>query len=513
MAPSSVPVGFVPDTPPAALPEGFEPDEESKPDFHTDVKATDSPFHGSMLDSGMADVLIGAAKGAGSTAANLGRLALHAPIVGKFLQFANAHLSGLTPAQQDAAFTVAADAMKATNLGQTLGKGAEQIGEVLMPAGAIEQASVKAVTKLAPRLAPLMGSTVARVLPKVAVEAATGAGLSKAQGGSAISGAVMASAAPVVGEVGGRLRATIAERLQTDAEKKVMQALGPTKERYKAMAAKLTPQIFSRGIRGSREAIKRQTESMLERLGPQVDAELEKFSAQHVSPMAVIESLEGVKAPYIHKVNGKEIVLDDRVVSQITKLQALLAEYGHDMTVGQLVGVRRAWDKVVSQAGGFAQRGPGGIGVPLKDQSEAFAKREATNAIRALVANEVPDLAAINKEFSFWKNLDDVVGQTLKRTQPQKPGLGRLAAEGVGQVVGGMAGAGAGPAGAVGGALFVGKLGALAKTVFESPSWKLADAHLKDQLATAIMKGRVSDIQSVLWRIGAVQGSKLAESQ
>src|SRR5690606_16301779 len=176
----------------------------------------------------------------------------------------------------------------------------------------------------------------------------------------------------------------------------------------------------------------------------------------------------------------------------------------------QLVALRRVWDDVVARAGGFAHRAPGAIGIPLSEQTEAWAKRKATTAIRQLLDAEVPELTALNKEFAFWKSLDDVLSQTLKRTQPQGPGLKQIAAEGAGRLVGAGMAAGGGVVSGVGKVWALGKIARLAESVFTSPRWRLASAQMKDKLADAIVNGKVDQAAAILSRITAVQGSKLA---
>jgi hypothetical protein len=184
---------------------------------------------------------------------------------------------------------------------------------------------------------------------------------------------------------------------------------------------------------------------------------------------------------------------------------------GPNARADQLVAIRRAWDRVVDQAGGFAHRAPGGIGLPLADQSEAWAKRQATTAIRQQLDAAVPELATVNKEFAFWRGLDDVLTQTLQRTQPQKPGLGFAAAKAAGHVVGGVLGAstGTGPIGAGIGAIAGGKLNSMLEKAFTGASWKLASAQMKDRLASAIASNDLPGIAMALARITAVQGSKI----
>lgn len=204
----------------------------------------------------------------------------------------------------------------------------------------------------------------------------------------------------------------------------------------------------------------------------------------------------------------REVILDHRPVKQIGNLQRILAEHGPEMTAAQLVGVRRVWDEVVAQAGGYAHRAPGGIGVPLKDATEAWAKRKATTEIRKLLDQAVPELSAVNKEYAFWKSLDDVLTQTLKRTTPQGPSLRSTAAEGAGRLAGVMHG-GAGVVGTVSNVWVLGKLTKMAEAAFTSPRWRLVSAHVKDDLADAITSGNLNKAASVLARITATQSAKI----
>ena len=202
------------------------------------------------------------------------------------------------------------------------------------------------------------------------------------------------------------------------------------------------------------------------------------------------------------------IELDKRPIKQIQKLQDVITEHGDTMTVDQLVAVRRVWDDVVAQAGGYAHRAPGGIGMPLKDATEVWAKRKATTAIRQLLDTEVPELSVLNKEFAFWKSLDDVLTQTLKRTAPQGPGLKSIAAEGAGRLAGALSSSG-GAIASVGKGWVLGKLVKLADAAFSSPRWQFASARVKDDLADAIVNGKVDKAAQALSRVLSVQGSKV----
>lgn len=455
------------------------------------------------------DLAIGAAKGVGSTVSSLGEMAVNAGAIPGVQPRAFAG-----PEMRHPAFTRAEQLTTPTSTAQKVGKGVEQIAEVLIPGAAITKAQ--------------KGLSLAR---RAGVEAGANAGISAAQGGSptevGLSGA-LGAAIPGVGAVAKRA----AGSLEDAASKQVVEALGPTKERFKAMAERLTPEILRRGLRGSRDQIKEQAAEAASVAGDQIDAAIQQFGGRAVDTGNIVDALESAKNAFRTSVrrpfaevpesmaskvvrvepDGTAVVaheFEPRAIRQLDGLQAIIRDFGPEIRADQLISIRRAWDKVVDQAGGFSHRAGGAIGVPLKDQSEAAAKKAATTAIREQLNAAVPELSALNKEFSFWKSLDDVISQTLKRTQPQGPGLARTAAEVAGNVVGGAAGMSQGPTGAVTGAFALGKLGKMAQTAFSSPRWKLMSAGWKDDLAEAIVNEDVSKMAAMLGRIAAVEGPKV----
>lgn len=466
------------------------------------------------LDDPLTDAVKGVVKGALDTASTLGHFLRMIPGVNALDKLMPPIPVNVTP----------------TNRAQSIGKGLERIGEVLIPSGGITRAGTATAVRLAPRLAPLVGETAARVIPRAVVEGAASGAIGAAQGGDPVTAAALGAVIPGALAVGERF----VPALRAAAQTKVVQALGPTKERFKAMAAKIAPDVVARGLRGSREALKGRAAGMVDEFGQQIDAAIQQYGERRVGTQPIVDALESAKAKFQrvrpmtiaqamregfaelvdggHAVlkkgatmNGETVmapvVFDQRPIRQLSQLQGIVKELGEDATAEHLVALRRAWDDVVAQAGGYAQRAAGAIGVPLKDQSEAWAKKKATTAIREVLAAEVPELTALNKEFSFWKSLDDVLGQTLKRTAPQRPGLGGQVAEVTGAVMGGHSG--------VGVAFVTAKLAKMANSVFTSPRWRMVDAQMRNQLADAIVSGNAQRLTSTLGRIAAVQGSKL----
>lgn len=426
------------------------------------------------LERGVADLYTGAAKGAGESLTWLADTLVR-PLPG---------MAAVERAVPPWTYNTAT-----TSPAQTVGKAAERIGEVIAPGRAMATLGTKAAALVTPRLA---------TATRAAVEGAGSAGLAAMQGGDATTAGALGAAVPVVGTA---IRAA-APALRTQAATKVEQALGGSKERYKAMGRRLTPEILKRGLGGSREALLERAKVAVETTGDQIDEAIQQYGSRDVGTRPITDALESAKDAFRDVTKtGALVEFEPRAIRQLEGIQKIIGAYGPDMTVKQMIGVRRAWDKVVDQAGGYAHRAGGAIGVPLKDQSEAAVKREATSAIRAVLAAEVPELAALNKEFSFWKGLDDVLTQTQQRAAPQQGGLKKAVVE--------VAGAAAGASHGLGAAWATGKVAGLANQVFTSPRWRFVDARMRDQLASAIESGSQARISHTLGRIAAVQASQL----
>jgi hypothetical protein len=192
------------------------------------------------------------------------------------------------------------------------------------------------------------------------------------------------------------------------------------------------------------------------------------------------------------------VVLDERVVSQLDKLKATVREMGDEVPIDKLVALRRVWDGVVSRAGGYAHRSGGSqFGMPLAEQTEAWAKKEGATALRKLFAENVPDLQAANKEYAFWADIRNVLRATEARTQAQGPGLARAVATGVGAGIGASSGS---VPGAIAGSYVIPKL----QQAITSPRWRLVDANLRNKLADALMSENPEAISAALGRVMAV---------
>lgn len=455
---------------------------------------------------------LGGLKELGARATTLGEGVRAIPGIRQAVELITHALTGMTPEAQAASFPAMRAALAPSTPAEHVGRAVERVGEFLLPGKSVGLAA-KTLTRLVPR--------IGRAAPAIA-EGTTAAGVAAAQReGSPAAAGVLGAAGPVVGRVLPRAAAALKE----SALKEVVQALGPTKERFKALAAKRAPEMLTRRLGGSRQALARQAETETARFGQAIDTELQTLTDRSIPVQPVIDRLEDLKNEYRHLLPmtgslpadtraltvdaagqvAREVAFEPRVIRQVDRVQAILRQYGDTLTVPQAVAIRRVWDDVVARAGGFAHRAGETFGVPLAEQSEAFVKREATHALRTLLNEQNPSLQALNRQFAFWSDLDDVTRATLARTGPQGSGLasaitGATAAAGV---AGGALGMGAGVGSAATGAVLTGVLARQAVRVFQSPRYRFVEARLKNRLSEAIMSHDPDRIGQSLGRIAA----------
>jgi hypothetical protein len=319
-------------------------------------------------------------------------------------------------------------------------------------------------------------------------------------------------------------RANVAGRLRAGSAQDIREALNPTRHRTKVKAERITPEIQRRGLTGELPDIQAQATEQVGTLGPQIDRVLRQAGNKPVDLTPVRARLDAMKATTYREVpqtmNGRPVldrqtnqpvmeraVHNPRKLAQIEAVEDLLRKYEGGMNVDQAVAVRRAWDEVISKAGGFDEKaGSGAFGVSLTDWSEANVKRPLAAALRKQLIRSVPDVAALNKEFGFWKDLQDVVtATTSRRVGQRKAGLLTKTVGAGAHAVGAAAGLTGGVPGVIAGSLVAGEVAERLNIVLNSPKWRLTSANLKFQLADALASGNQARVKVSLARIQAAQ--------
>lgn len=158
--------------------------------------------------------------------------------------------------------------------------------------------------------------------------------------------------------------------------------------------------------------------------------------------------------------------------------------------------LRQYYDQVTKDAGGFE-------GKSLSDKSIAGAHKMGADAIREGLASEYPDIAKINKEYSFWKDVQKLSEDRLTTRQGQQKGIGQKMARIAGTAAGFTEG---GFLGALGGRAVVGTL----ESLVSSPAWKTISAVSKDRLANALAKGRRGEAEHLIRTMRATMVSSQA---
>ena len=133
------------------------------------------------------NLAVGAVKGLGHTAVNLGRVPHMIPgfTEGVDLLYGD-------PGGSQRAFSVADQALAPRGTAQRVGRGVEQAAEFLAPAGLVNRG-----VKIAARVGPTV-----KAAARVAGEALGAGTVTAAQGGDPVTGAALGGAAPVVARVG-----------------------------------------------------------------------------------------------------------------------------------------------------------------------------------------------------------------------------------------------------------------------------------------------------------------------
>lgn len=275
------------------------------------------------------------------------------------------------------------------------------------------------------------------------------------------------------------------EALKAQAIKQYSEALAPTTKALKVKTEKFVPELLNRGVVGSLKKVGQKAGQVIETVGSKIDDLIEALPKEKqtvVKPL--INSVQQWKKQFI--VDG--VVAEPQAVKVADDMIETIAQLGKKTSDDALIRLRRVWDNQISKRKGFEK----GL-----DEITSFSldvKKEATNSIRNILAKSHPDLAALNKEFSLWKNVDEIVQGTLKRTAGQS---GKVR-ERVGAVAGAIIGSSGGPITAAVGA-YAGKL---LTSIFNAAAYKTRSAVLKNRIADAIISGNIQALFLIAKELG-----------
>ncbi len=287
------------------------------------------------------------------------------------------------------------------------------------------------------------------------------------------------------------VRTKVAGALEKSAEKSITEALAPTKEVTKIQTQKIVPELRKRKIIAfSQEGLSQQIKKNLQESGQRFDEAISKIPPEtQVKIKPIIDALENTKSQFLIK--GTDKIAEPQAFKAANDLQEIVASLGNTASFESLRSLRQIWDSTVAKSKGFQKQ--------LADIDKLDIKKDGTNAIRRELAKDFPSLDKVNAEFSLWKNADDVISETLKRTTGQRVPLGQRFAQ-----VGGGA-VGFTKFGITEGIIFA-VAAKNAIKLFSSTAWKTISATQKQKLAEFLTNGKVADFNKLIRNLLIAQG-------
>ena len=296
----------------------------------------------------------------------------------------------------------------------------------------------------------------------------------------------------------------LAGPLKRAATTQYERALAPTTQINKEITKDIVPGLLKRGEVGSLEGLEKKATQKIAEINPKLSTAYGK--AQGTGPIQdagtkVIADLEKLKQTYM----PQGVVAQPQAVNAIEGLQDIVKQYGPDVSPNTLRRLRQIFEDPVAKAGGYA-------GKDLSTNYTLAAQQKAADSIRGIL-NKAPDIGALNKEISFWLDVQRVTSQSALRRTGQAGGLVKVLSPLAGSV--GLATGVATHSSTAGiEAGVIATLTGLTAQAIRSPLWRTTSAVVKSKIADALARGSVGDLMALTARFGgAAMESKQSPQQ
>jgi hypothetical protein len=312
-------------------------------------------------------------------------------------------------------------------------------------------------------------------------------------------GAAAEAGGQIAGKLAGAAFSAIGPAVRRSAEKSVAQGIvyGGAPKAVKAQAEKVIPEILDRPIGDTfavtKGGMKAKADAAREAAGEAINAAGKLEGRSDLS--RIVNALERAKGDFLINEGPKKLVGNPKAIANIEAVQNQIRSYGESLSDEGLRELRRILDDEIAKGKGFL--------IDPDARSMLQMKKVASDEIRGLLAEKHPEIARLNKQYTFWANLDDVLADTVQRTRPHRGLMGALSA---------LSGATAGLAsgGGVGKAAIYAGLFKAVESAATSPGWKLASAKVKNQVAEALMGGNPATLADALRKVGGYDARSTA---
>lgn len=295
------------------------------------------------------------------------------------------------------------------------------------------------------------------------------------------------------------IRGATAGAFERSAQKSIGKVLEPTKEANKIQTTKILPDLTKKTpMAMTRGSLEEKYAARAQEAGQEIDAYIDQLPDESKSfVVPVLEGLEKEKNKFI--VKGTEsnpdgpVIANPNAYQSANDLQDLILQVSDNgyAPTKSIRSIRQIWDEEIDASKGFTK--------DLKEGTMLNLKKQGTNAIREVLAEEHPDLAKLNKEYTLWKSAEDILRQTNLRKTGKEMSDTEKGALGIGGVGGGSMG---GFKAAVIGAAVVGAI----TLAVRSTAWRTLSAATKLKIAEKIYEAKPAELNSILTQYGVLQG-------
>lgn len=291
-------------------------------------------------------------------------------------------------------------------------------------------------------------------------------------GDTAVGGLTGGVTGGLLGRLGGGSSA-----LGKSAEEDITKVLAPTGKADKLITQKIAPQLAQKGIiAGTREGLLSKYQALQGAAGDALEA---GYDALPKDAQVEVGGLFDTVQKEIDNltVNGS---VPSAAAPKVNALQNMMKDLAN-------IGIQTSPDgsKVFADVANVRQlrqildTGKQGFAFSDLDTATRAAQKTLANGIRGAFAEQYPDIAKLNKDFSFWSNAVGVLQNTIDRKTGQTGLLRKGISAGLGSASGLVSGhpvIGAG-------------VGKLLSDFIESPAYHTVSAAIKNKIAVAFEKG------------------------
>lgn len=282
---------------------------------------------------------------------------------------------------------------------------------------------------------------------------------------------------------------SVSQGLRESAEASVSRVLNPTTQGTKATTQKIAGELVDRPLTDTLALTRKGMQAKAGEAAQIAGEAIEGAGtlAGKTNTAEIINFLDSQKQAFM--AGGK--VVSKEGIESIDEVVRIISQYGDDVDNEVLRTIRKIFDADYYQ-------GSKNIAKSTTETSTLFMKKKAADKIRGILADKFPDVAKLNKEYSFWAGLEDVLSKTVARKTGQKQALKAIATIG----------------GASTGNTVTGKvLNAVGFNVvaglIDSPAWGFINAKIKNQLSKALADRDLSELGRIL---GSLPGQAAIQS-